>query len=161
MSTNAKPIPDGFRTVTPYLIVKGAGRALDFYKRAFGAKEICRMTGPDGGSVAHAEIQIGDSIIMLGDESPHCGSKSPETLQGTPVSLYVYVPDVDAAFQRATGAGATVQRPVEDKFYGDRSGSLVDPFGHQWSLATHIEDVPPDEMKKRMEEFFAEMTAAK
>jgi len=161
MNTNVKPIPDGFHTVTPYLIVKGGARAIEFYKRAFGAKERGRWPGPDGQTLSHAEIAIGDSIIMLADEFPPCGSKSPETLNGTPVSLIIYVKDVDQAFQRAIDAGGTVLRPLEDKFYGERAGCLTDPFGHQWTLMTHIEDVPPDEMKKRMKEFHDEMAAAK
>lgn len=144
--------------MTPYLTVKGGAEALDFYKRALGAKERFRMPGPDGKSIGHAEIVIGDSIVMLADESPF--GKSPQSLNGTPVSLVLYVQDVDASFKRAVEAGATVMRPVKDQFYGDRSGSLVDPFGHQWHLMTHKEDVPPEEMKRRMAEECAKMAAA-
>jgi PhnB protein len=145
----AKPIPDGFHTVTPYLIVNGAARALEFYKKAFGATELMRMPGPEG-KVMHAEIKIGDSPIMLADEFPEMGARSPQALGGCPVSLMLYVDDVDARFNQAVAAGATVQRPVKDQFYGDRTGTLVDPFGHIWSIATHKEDVPPEEMQKRM-----------
>ncbi len=159
MSTKVKPIPDGHHTVTPNLTVKGAAAAIDFYKRAFGAKEQFRMAMPDG-NIGHAQILIGDSILMLADEFPHW-SKSPQSLNGTPVTLVVYVEDVDAVFSRAVDAGATVKLPVENKFYGDRSGCVVDPFGHLWMLMTHVEDVPPQEMKKRMEEFCSKMGAAK
>ncbi len=145
MSTKVKPIPDGHHTVTPNLTVKGAAAAIDFYKRAFGAKEQFRMAMPDG-NIGHAQILIGDSILMLADEFPHW-SKSPQSLNGTPVTLVVYVEDVDAVFSRAVDAGATVKLPVENKFYGDRSGCVVDPFGHLWMLMTHVEDVPPQEMK--------------
>jgi len=160
MNAKVKPIPDGFHTLTPYLTVKGAAQAIDFYKRAFGAKERFRMTGPDGKSIGHAEITIGDSILMLADEMPGF-SQSPQELQGTSVSLLLYVKDVDAAFQRAVQAGATVKQPVENKFYGERAGCLADPFGHLWTLMTHIEDVPPPEMKKRMDAFRAKMAAKK
>jgi PhnB protein len=159
MNAKVKPIPDGFHSLTPYLTVKGAAQAIDFYRRAFGATERFRMTGPDGKSVGHAEITIGDSILMLADESPF--GQSPQTLHGTSVSLALYVEDVDAAFQRALNAGATVKQPVENKFYGDRAGCLVDPFGHLWTLMTHVEDVPPTEMRKRMAKFCAKMGAAK
>lgn len=160
MNAKVKPIPDGFHTLTPYLTVKGAAQAIDFYKRAFGARERFRMPGPDGKTLGHAEVTIGDSILMLADEFPGCG-QSPQALHGTPVSLLLYVSDVDAAFQRAVAAGATVKQPVENKFYGERAGCLVDPFGHIWTLMTHIEDVPPQEMKKRMDEFTAKMAASK
>ena len=143
-----KPIPDGYQAVTPYLIVSGAARALDFYKQVFGATEIMRMPGPNG--IAHAEIRIGDSVVMLADESPDMGYKGPVALGGSPVSLMLYVADVDATFQRAIAAGAVQQRPVKDQFYGDRSGTLEDPFGHVWTLATHIEDVAPDEIDRRL-----------
>lgn len=139
--------PDGYHAVTPYLIVKGAARALDFYKEALGAEELMRMAGPDG-SVAHAEIKVGDSILMLGDENPAWGAKAPDA-GGSPVGLMLYVPDVDARFGKAVAAGATVKKPVQDQFYGDRSGSLVDPFGHTWTIATHVEDVAPEEMERR------------
>lgn len=156
MSTKIKPIPDGFHSITPYLTVTGGAAALDFYKRAFGAQERFRMGGPDG-LIGHAEIVIGDSIIMLADEMPACGNQSPQTLRGTPVSLLLYVEDVDASFKRATDAGAIVKQPLENKFYGERAGCVVDPFGHLWTLMTHIEDVSPEEMEKRMAAFTAQM----
>jgi PhnB protein len=145
----AKPIPDGYRTVTPYLTVTGAAQALDFYKRAFGAQEVERMTGPDGQSVMHAEIRIGDSIVMLSDEFPQMGSRSPQTLGATTASVFLYVPDVDTAFQRAIDAGAKVTMAPTDMFWGDRFGKLVDPFGHEWGMATHKEDLGPEEIRKR------------
>jgi len=147
----AKPVPEGFHTVTPYLIVNDGRAAIEFYKQAFGAKEEYRMDGP-GGKVMHAEIRIGDSHVMLADEFPDMGYRGPQALGGSPVSLLLYVEDVDARFQRAVAAGAKVLRPVEDQFYGDRTGTLADPFGHVWSIATHKEDVPPDEIKRRMAE---------
>lgn len=147
MSVN--PIPEGYHSVTPYLIIKGAARALEFYRDAFGATELLRMDAP-GGMIGHAEIRIGDSMIMLADEAPEMGYVSPETLGGTPVSLMLYVEDVDSMFPRAIAAGARETRPLEDQFYGDRSGTLSDPFGHVWTIATHREDVSPDEMQRRM-----------
>jgi len=144
-----KPIPDGYRTVTPYLIVEDAARAIEFYKVAFGATEFMRMAGP-GGKVGHAEIRIGDSPVMLADEFPEMGARSPKSLGGSPVSIVLYVPDVDALAGRAIGAGAKVVRPVKDQFYGDRSGTFEDPFGHVWTLATHKEDVSPEEMQRRL-----------
>jgi PhnB protein len=144
-----KPIPDGYHTVTPYLIVKGAAAAIDFYKRAFGAVELMRMESPDG-RVGHAEIKIGDSPVMLADEHPEIGAMSPQTLGGSAVHLAVYITDVDARFKQAIAAGGKEARPVRDQFYGDRSGTLVDPFGHQWTLATHMEDVSHEEMCRRM-----------
>jgi PhnB protein len=146
-----KPIPEGYHTVTPYLIVKGAARALEFYKKAFNATELYRMEGP-GGTIGHAEFQIGDSRIMIADEFPDMGARSPETIGGSPVGLCIYIEDVDALFKQALAAGGKQERPVVDQFYGDRSGTLRDPFGHQWTLATHKEDVSPEEMKRRMEE---------
>jgi PhnB protein len=146
--SKAKPIPEGYHTATPYLIVKDAAKAIEFYKKAFGAAEMMRMTQPDG-RVGHAEIKIGDSPIMLADEFPEMGARSPQSLGGSPVSILLYVQDVDALTSQAITAGAKVVRPVKDQFYGDRSGSLEDPFGHQWHIATHVEDVPPEEMKKR------------
>ena len=154
MSSKVKPIPEGYHTVTPYLTVQDGTRALEFYKKAFGAQVVVRMDGPDG-KVGHAEIQIGDSRIMLADEVPSMGGKSPQTLGGTPVALMLYVEDVDALFQQALKAGAKEDRPVKDQFYGDRSGSVFDPFGHKWFLATHKEDVSPEEMKRRMAEAMA------
>ena len=148
MTTKAKPIPDGYHTVTPYLIIKNAGGALDFYKKAFGATELFRMPGPDG-RVMHAEIQIGNSRIMLADECPEMNARSPQSMGGSPVSLLLYVENVDTFFNQAVSAGAKVDRPIKDQFYGDRSGSLTDPFGHVWHVATHVEDVPPTELEKR------------
>jgi PhnB protein len=145
----AKAIPDGYRTVTPYLTVKGAAQAIEFYKRAFGARESERMTGPDGKSVMHAEIQIGDSLVMLSDEFPQMGSRSPQTLGGTTAAIFLYVPDVDAAFQQAVDAGAKAIMPPADMFWGDRFGKLVDPFGHHWAMATHKEDLSDEEIRKR------------
>ena len=145
-----KPIPDGYSTVTPYLIVKGAANAIDYYKMAFDAQEIMRMPGPNG-TIAHAEIQIGNARLMLADESPQMGHKSPQTIGGSGTGLMLYVKDVDDTFQRAVSGGGKVVRPVQDQFYGDRSGNLTDPFGHQWTIATHVEDVAPQEMQRRME----------
>jgi PhnB protein len=149
MNNNLKPIPEGYHTVTPYLIVNDGAGAIEFYKKAFGATELYRMPAPDG-RIGHAEIKIGDSPIMLADESPEMGARSPKTLGGSPISILLYVEDVDALAQQATAAGATLLRPVENKFYGDRSGSFEDPFGHQWHIATHVEDVSTEEMQKRM-----------
>src|SRR5499433_4004353 len=143
-----KPIPDGYRTVTPYLIVKGAADAIDFYKRAFGATEMLRMADPQG-RVGHAEIRIGDSVIMLADEHPAMGYRSPRALGGSSVSILLYLENVDGVFERAGKAGAKALRPVTNQFYGDRSGTLEDPFGHVWTIATHVEDVPPEELKRR------------
>jgi PhnB protein len=134
--------------VSPYLIVDGAGRALEFYKKAFGAKEVMRHARPDG-RIGHAELRIGGSLIMLADEHLEVDAKSPQTVGGTPVSLHVYVPDVDAVARRATAAGARIVRPVQDQFYGDRNGTLEDPFGHRWHIATHIEDVSGAELRRR------------
>ena len=143
-----KPIPDGYHHVTPYLVVDGAAKAIDFYKKVFGATEKMRMPGP-GGKVGHAELTLGDSMIMLADEHPDMGHRAPHAYGGSAVSLLVYVPDVDATVKTAIAAGAKVVRPVENQFYGDRMGAIEDPFGHQWSVATHVEDVPPEEMAKR------------
>ena len=148
MTTKAKPIPEGYHTATPYLIVRDAASAIEFYKRAFGATELMRMADPSG-KVMHAEIRIGDSPIMLADEFPEMGARSPQSFGGSPVSILLYVEDVDALFSQAIAAGAKVQRPVKDQFYGDRSGGLTDPFGHVWYIATHKEDVSPEEMRKR------------
>ena len=147
--TKVKAIPEGYHSVTPYLFIRGAATAIDFYKNVLGARERMRMPGPDG-KVMHAELQIGDSIIMLADENPQIGAKSPETLGGTSSSHHVYVENVDITTQKAVSAGAKLVRPVKDEFYGDRSGTIIDPFGHMWSIATHIEDVSQEEMKKRM-----------
>jgi PhnB protein len=148
MNSKVKPIPEGYHTATPYLIVKDAARAIEFYKKAFGATELMRMPGPDG-KIGHAEIKIGDSPIMLADEVPGMGFRSPESLGGSPISILLYVEDVDVVFSEALAAGAKVQRPVADQFYGDRTGGVTDPFGHVWYIATHKEDVSPEEMKKR------------
>jgi len=148
MTANVKPIPDGYHVVTPYLSIKGAASAIDFYKQAFGAKEIMRVPMP-GGNIGHAEIAIGDSRIMLADEFPDMNFRGPKSIGGSPVHLHVYVEDVDARFDQAVKAGAKVLRPVADQFYGDRSGSLEDPFGHVWHLATHKEDVSPAETARR------------
>jgi len=145
-----KPIPEGYRTVTPYLIVKGAAEAIEFYKRAFGATELLRMADPHG-RVGHAEIKIGDSVIMLADEHPAMGYRGPRSLGGSSVSILLYLEDVDAVFERALEAGAKAQRPVANQFYGDRTGTLEDPFGQVWTVATHVEDVPPEEMRRRAE----------
>jgi PhnB protein len=148
----AKPIPDGYHTATPYLIIQGAARAIKFYKEAFGAKEVLRLADPSG-KVGHAEISIGDSLIMLADEHPEMGFRSPQSLGGSPVGIHLYVKDVDSLVIQAVTAGATVLRAVQDQFYGDRSGTLVDPFGHVWTIATHKEDVSPEEIEKRFKAF--------
>jgi len=145
---NVKPIPEGYPEITPYLAVDGANDAIDFYTTVFGARERMRMQGP-GGKVGHAELEIGNSLIMLADEFPDMGNRGPKTIGGTPVTISIYVEDVDDVFDRAVAEGATEIRPVENQFYGDRSGQLEDPFGHRWSVATHVEDVPSDEMEKR------------
>src|SRR3954468_260517 len=148
---NVKPIPEGYPQVIPYLAVDRASDAIDFYGEVFGATERMRMPGPDG-KIGHAELEIGDSVIMLADEFPDMGHRGPKTLGGTPVTISVYVDDVDDAFERAIQEGATSLRPVENQFYGDRAGQFEDPFGHRWSIATHVEDVPPEEMEKRAAE---------
>ncbi len=147
-----KPIPDGYNTATPYLSVNDAASAIDFYKKAFGATERMRMPGP-GGKVMHAELRIGDSTIMLADVFPGSGCVNPLSLDGTSISIMLYVEDVDTVVDRAVDAGAEVIRPVQDQFYGDRSGALKDPFGHRWQVATHKEDVSPEEMRRRMAAF--------
>jgi PhnB protein len=144
-----QPIPVGYHSVTPYLMVRDAARAITFYRNAFGADEVMRFNGPDG-RVAHAEVKIGDSHVMLADEMPDQGFVGPQTLGGAGVSLMLYVDDVDATFAQALAAGATVRRPVADQFYGDRVGTLADPFGHVWSVGTHREDVSVEEMQRRM-----------
>jgi PhnB protein len=143
-----KPIPDGYPMVTPYLCIDGADAAIAFYGEVLGTTERMRMPAPEG-KIGHAELQLGDSVIMLADEFPEMGITSPKSVGGTPVTISVYVEDVDTVFDRAVRAGATAMRPVEDQFYGDRSGQFEDPFGHRWSVATHVEDVSPDEMAKR------------
>ena len=143
-----KAIPDGYRTVTPYLVMRDAARAIDFYKRALGATEIFRFSAPDD-KIGHAEIKVGDSVLMLAEEMPDMGYRGPQTLGGTAVSLMVYVEDVDQQFRRAVDAGAKVKQEVKDQFYGDRSGTVEDPFGHVWTIATHMEDVSQDDLMKR------------
>ena len=142
-------IPTSYGCVTPYLIIRDAGRAIEFYKQAFGATELMRFPGPDG-KIGHAELKIGEGIFMLADESPAMGHKSPQTLGGTAVSLLFYVADVDARFSKAVAAGGTITNPLKDQFYGDRSGTITDPFGHIWTIATHTEDVSAAEMQRRM-----------
>jgi PhnB protein len=143
-----KAIPDGYHSVTPYLIVKGGAAAIDFYKKAFGATELFRMNAPDG-RIGHAEVKIGDSPVMLADEYPEMQAKSPQTYGGTPVHLMIYVEDCDTMTSQAVAAGASLTRPVKDQFYGDRSGTISDPFGHQWTIATHKEDLSPEEIGRR------------
>jgi PhnB protein len=161
MNTTVKPIPEGFHTLTPYLSIRGAAQAIEFYKRAFGATERFRMPGPDGKTVGHAEIVIGDSIVMLADEFPQFGNNSPQTLNGTPVCFGLYVKDADAAYQQAVEAGATVLKPIADQFYGDRAGTVQDPFGHRWTLMTHKEDLSPEELNARLAAECAKMGLAK
>lgn len=148
---SVKPIPDNYPQVAPYLSVHDAQAAIDFYGTVFGATERMRLPAP-GEKIGHAELQLGDSVIMLADEFPELNIRGPKALGGTPVTLSVYVEDVDAVVERAVGAGATALRPIEDQFYGDRSGQFEDPFGHRWNVSTHIEDVPPEEMAKRAAE---------
>ena len=157
MKKKVSPVPPGYHTVIPSLIVKGADRAIDFYKRAFGAQEIMRMPGPDGKSIMHAELKIGDSHIFLGDESPAMGMRSPQTIGGTATSIILYLENVDTVFNQAVAAGAQVRLPLSDMFWGDRFGRVADPFGHEWGLATHVEDVTPEEMTRRSREFMAQM----
>ena len=148
MAVNA--IPDGYYSLTPYLVCKGAAKAIDFYTKVFGAQEVARMPGP-GGQIMHAEIKIGNSMLMLSDENKEQGYMSPETIGGTATSVMFYTDDVDAVFKRAVAAGAKAEMPPADMFWGDRMGNFVDPFGHKWAVATHKEDVSPDEMEKRMQ----------
>jgi PhnB protein len=154
------PIPAGYHTATPYLTVRGAANAIDFYKKAFGAQEIMRMPAP-GGALGHAEIRIGDSVVMLSDEFPGAATKPPSALGGTTGYVFLYVPDVDRTFAQAVAAGARVTMPLADMFWGDRFGTLLDPFGHAWGLATHKEDVPPKEMAKRAQAAMSQMGQAK
>ena len=148
---DVKPIPEGYHSVTPYLIIKGAAKAIDFYKQAFGATELFRME--HNGQIGHAEIKIGDSPIMLADEQPEMKYLSPQTLGGTPVSIMIYVDDVDTIYKQAIDAGSTEVKALQDQFYGDRSGTLTDPFGHVWTVATHTEDVSPEEIERRLAAF--------
>jgi PhnB protein len=151
---SVKAIPDGYHTVTPYLIVKDPAAAIEFYKKAFGATEICRFPDPNG-NIMHAEIRIGDSPVMMGMECPQMGAKGPETLGGSPVGIMLYVEDVDTLYPQAIAVGGKELRPLTDQFYGDRSGTLTDPFGHQWTVSTHKEDVSVEEMGRRMAEIMA------
>jgi PhnB protein len=152
-----QPIPEGYNAVTPYLAVEDASSAIDFYKRALGAKERSIMPGP-GGAVMHAELEIGDSLIMLSDPFPQASTKPPKELGGTSVSIFLYVDDIDAVYKQAIDAGASSLMEPDDMFWGDRFGSIQDPFGHSWTIATHVEDVSPQEMEKRSQEYFAAMT---
>jgi PhnB protein len=159
MAKSTNPIPPGFHTVTPYLVLRDARKAIDFYKAALGAEEILVMPGP-GGRTMHAEIKIGDSVVFLSDECPEMNHLGPESRGGTTCSLMLYVKDVDSSFDKAVKAGCTVKMPLNDQFWGDRFGKLVDPFGHEWAMATHIEDVSPEEMKQRAEEASKQMATA-
>jgi PhnB protein len=154
-----QPVPEGYHTATPYLTVDDATAAIDFYQRAFGAKERSRMAAPDG-KIAHAELEIGDSVVMLSDPFPQFQTKSPKELGGTSVGVFLYVDDVDATYKQAIDAGAASTTEPADQFWGDRFGSVTDPFGHSWQIATHVEDVPPEEMAKRAEETFAAMASS-
>ena len=153
---SAKPIPDGFNSVTPHLVVKGAAEAIEFYKNAFGAEEMVRLPGPDGYSIMHASLKIGNSVVMLVDEFPDMGCLSPDTINGTPVAIHLYVEDVDSVFNKAIEAGAKETMPLENTFWGDRYGKLEDPFGHSWSLATHIEDLTPEQIMENAAKVFGQ-----
>jgi len=157
MTPSVKPVPAGYHTVTPTLTVRNVDKAIGFYKRAFGAEERMRFLGPDEKSIMHAEIKIGDSIIFLSEEHLDMGCRGPQSLGGTPAGLYLYIEDADHAFNRAVSAGAKADMPVADMFWGDRCGQLTDPFGHKWSLATHKEDLTPEEIRKGAVAFFAQM----
>jgi PhnB protein len=159
MKNSIKPIPDGYHTLTPHLVVKDASNAIEFYKKAFGAKEIRRVPGPDGKSLIHAELQVGDSRLLLVDEFPEMNCRGPKSIGGSPVTIHMFVADVDAAFETAVKAGAEVAMPLADMFWGDRYGILTDPFGHSWSIATHQEDVTPEEIGKRAQGAFSESVA--
>jgi PhnB protein len=159
MAKNTKAIPQGYHTVTPSLMVSGAAKAIDFYKKALGAEERGRFPAPDG-TIMHAEIKVGDSIVMLGEEMPEQGGKSPKTLGGTPVSLYLYLENVDAAWKRALDAGGKEIMPLTDQFWGDRGGCFEDPFGHKWWLAQHVKDLTPEELRQAGEQFFSQMQPA-
>jgi PhnB protein len=154
-----QPVPEGYHTITPYLAVENAPEAIDFYKRALGAKERVRMPGP-GGSVMHAELEIGDSVVMLSDPFPQASTKPPKELGGTSVSIMVYVDNIDSLYKQAIDAGATSLMEPDDMFWGDRFGSVQDPFGHSWTIATHVEDVSPEEMQKRSQEFMSAMAGS-
>jgi PhnB protein len=154
-----QPVPEGYHTVTPYLAVEDASSAIEFYQRAFGAKERGRMGGP-GDMVMHAELEIGDSLVMLSDPFPQASTKPPKELGGTSVSIFLYVDDIDSVYKQAVDAGATSVAEPDDMFWGDRFGAVQDPFGHTWTIATHVEDVPPEEMEKRSQEFMAAMAGS-
>jgi len=149
-----RPIPEGYHSITPYLVISGAAKAIDWYKQAFGAQQTLRMEDPTTGKIGHAELKIGDSYIMLADEYPDMGYRSPKTLGGAGISLLLYVKDVDGTVKQAVDAGAKLERPLQDQFYGDRTGTLQDPFAHVWTIATHIEDVSPEEMLERSKKAF-------
>jgi PhnB protein len=151
---SAKRVPAGFSTITPHLAVRGAAKAIDFYKKAFGAEEIVRNLGPDGRMIMHAQLKIGDSMLLLHDEFPESGGQSPQTLEGSPITLHLYVEDADAAFARAVAAGAKVEMELQNTFWGDRYGQLIDPFGHCWSIGAKLEDLSPDQIRKRAQELF-------
>ena len=154
-----QPVPEGYHTITPYLAVKDAAEAIEYYKQAFGAKERVRMDAPDG-KIGHAELEIGDSLIMLSDPFPQSSTTPPKELGGTSASVFMYVENVDAVVKKAVDAGATITTEITDQFWGDRFGSITDPFGHSWSIATHIEDVPPEEMEQRAKEAMAAMSSS-
>jgi uncharacterized glyoxalase superfamily protein PhnB len=159
MKNPIKAVPDGFHALTPHLVVKGASQAIEFYKKAFGAEEIRRMPGPDGKSIMHAELKIGDSRLFLVDEFPEMDCRGPQSIGGSPVTIHMYVDDVDAAFEEALSAGAQVRMPLADQFWGDRYGVLTDPFGHIWSIATHKEDLTQEEIGKHAQAAFSECVA--
>jgi PhnB protein len=159
MKNPTKAVPDGFHTLTPHLVVKGASKAIEFYKKAFGAEEIKRVPGPDGKSLVHAELKIGDSRLLLVDEFPEMDCRGPQSVGGSPVSIHMFVDDADAAFDRALSAGAEVRMPLADQFWGDRYGVLTDPFGHVWSIATHKEDLTAEQISKRAQAAFSESVA--
>jgi PhnB protein len=159
MPSKTSYIPEGYHSVTPYLCVNDAARAIEFYKEAFGATEVMRMEAP-GGKIGHAEIRVGDSVIMLADEHPELNFRSPQTIGGTSAHFMIYVEDVDARVERAVAAGAKLTRPVKDQFYGDRTGGVEDPFGHHWYIATHIEDLSPEEVRRRMDAEMAQHAGA-
>ncbi|HEY7634467.1 MAG TPA: VOC family protein [Gemmatimonadales bacterium] len=159
MATKAQAIPKGYHTVTPSLVVDGAGQAIEFYKKALGAEELMRFEGPDG-KIMHAEIKIGDSVVMLNDEMPDYGVRGPKAIGGSSVSLFIYKDGVDAAWKRAIDAGARPIQPLADQFWGDRSGCVEDPFGHRWWLSQHTKDLSPEEIRKAAEEFFAQAQPA-
>jgi PhnB protein len=161
MNNRVKPIPDAYRTLIPHLVVKGASQAIEFYKKAFGAEEVSRAPGPDGKSIMHAELKLGDSRLFLVDEIPEMDCRGPNSIGGTSVTIHRYVEDVDVAFNKAVAAGAQVRMPVSDMFWGDRYGVLKDPFGHAWSLATHKEDLKPEEIGKRAQAAFSQCAQTK